>query len=68
MVIAVSIVTVGLIASLNNLDILTGTIWDHTWPVILIVLGLFWLLSGFFEHRHCRLRGWKVGAVLLFPL
>ncbi len=51
MVIGLIILAVGVIALLVKLDILSGSIWDYTWPSILIILGLAFILGRFRRRR-----------------
>jgi hypothetical protein len=49
------LVGVGTIALLIKLEVLSGSLWSYTWPAILIILGLSFLLG-----RFCRRgRGWR---------
>jgi membrane protein implicated in regulation of membrane protease activity len=50
MFIGLILVAVGTIALLVSLGVLTGSIWNYIWPVILIVLGLS-LMFGW-RRRH----------------
>ena len=49
------LVAVGILALLIKLDVLSGSLWSYTWPAILIILGLSFLLGRFFR----RGRGWR---------
>jgi membrane protease YdiL (CAAX protease family) len=51
MVIGLIILAVGVIALLVKLDILSGSVWDYTWPAILIILGLAFILGRFRRRR-----------------
>ena len=53
MVIGLILVAVGVIALLVQLDVLPGTVWSYTWPAILIILGL-WFILGRFRRRTWR--------------
>ncbi|MBI4287927.1 MAG: hypothetical protein HY671_05825 [Chloroflexi bacterium] len=46
------LIAIGAVWLLVKLGVLTGSIWGYTWPVLLIVLGLSWLLGSFRHHRH----------------
>lgn len=60
MIIGLILIAVGIIALLVKFDVLSGSIWSYTWPSILIILGLAFLLRrvwrrgghyhGFFHH------------------
>ena len=39
------LVAIGIIALLVKFGVLTGSIWGYTWPAILIILGLGFLLG-----------------------
>ncbi len=54
-VVGLILVGVGTIALLIKLDILSGSLWSYTWPTILIILGLSFLLGRLFR----RGRGWR---------
>ena len=58
MVIGLIIIAVGVIALLVKLDVLSGSVWDYTWPVILIILGLSFFLGRFWHRRHWFWGGW----------
>ena len=45
------IIAVGIIALLVKLDVLAGSVWDYTWPAILVIIGLSFML-GRFRRRH----------------
>lgn len=47
------LVAVGVLALLIKLDILSGSLLSYTWPAILIILGLSFILG-----RFCK-RGWR---------
>ena len=51
------LVAIGVIALLIKLDVLSGSLWDYTWPSILIILGLSFLW-GRFIRRGRVLRRW----------
>jgi hypothetical protein len=48
------LVAIGVIALLVKLDVLSGSIWSYTWPVILILLGLSFLFGRFRRRGHSR--------------
>lgn len=54
-VIGAILIAVGILALLIKLDILSGSLWSYTWPAILIILGLSFLLGRFFR----RGQGWR---------
>ena len=58
MVFGLIIIAVGVIALLIKLDVLSGSVWNYTWPVILIIIGL----SLFFGRVFCRRRWWWFGC------
>jgi hypothetical protein len=57
MVIGLIIIAVGVIALLVKLDVLNGSIWEYTWPTVLIIIGLSFIL-GRFRHRRWFWGGW----------
>jgi hypothetical protein len=46
-----AILAVGVIALLVKQGVLSGSIWDYTWPAILIIMGLS-LILGRFQRRR----------------
>ena len=58
MVIGLIIIAVGIIALLVKLDVLNGSIWDYTWPAILIIIGLSFIF-GRFRRRRWFWGGWS---------
>ena len=48
LLIGVILVAIGVVALLNKLGVISGSIWSYVWPVILIILGLSFL---FRRHR-----------------
>jgi len=58
MIIGVILVAVGIIALLVQLDVLSGSIWSYTWPAILIILGV-WFILGRFRRRTSRWWGMR---------
>ena len=57
MFIGLVLIAVGIIVLLVRLGVLTGSIWGYTWPIILIILGLFFLFGwrrrrAFWRHWH----------------
>jgi hypothetical protein len=60
------LLTVGILASLDTLDIWeAGRIWDY-WPVLLIILGISREIDGF--RRHTRESGYALIAVGVWML
>lgn len=51
MVFGAIIVAVGVIALLVKLDVLSGSVWEYTWPAILIIIGLSFILGRFRRRR-----------------
>lgn len=47
MVIGLIVIAVGVIALLVKLDVLSGSIWEYTWPTVLIIIGLSFVLGRF---------------------
>ena len=47
------LITVGILALLIKLGVISGSLWGYAWPIILILLGLSFLLG-----RH-RMRTWR---------
>lgn len=58
MVIGLIIIAVGVIALLVKLGVLSGSVWDYTWPVILIILGLSFIFGRLFRWRRWFWGGW----------
>ena len=44
------ILAIGVVALLVKLGIITGSIWGYTWPVVLIIIGLSFILGRFWKH------------------
>ena len=57
MLLGLVILAVGIIALLVKLDVLSGSIWDYTWPAILIIIGLSFVM-GRFRRRPWFWGGW----------
>jgi hypothetical protein len=51
MVFGLIIIAVGVIALLVKTGALDGSIWDYTWPAILIIAGLSFILGRFNRRR-----------------
>jgi hypothetical protein len=47
MVIGAIIIAVGVIALLVTTGTISGSIWQYTWPTVLIILGLSFILGRF---------------------
>jgi hypothetical protein len=62
MVFGLILIAVGIIAILVKAGVLSGSIWDYTWPTILVIIGLSFFLGrflgsrwwwfGWHHHRH----------------
>jgi apolipoprotein N-acyltransferase len=59
MVFGAIIVAVGVIALLVTTGTISGSIWDYTWPAILIIIGLSFILG---RLRRRRWQGWWWGG------
>ena len=44
MFVGLILIVIGVVALLVRLDVVTGSIWGLTWPILLIILGLSWFL------------------------
>jgi hypothetical protein len=51
MVIGLILIAVGIIAILVRADVVSGSIWDYTWPAVLVIVGLSFILGRFFGRR-----------------
>lgn len=51
---ALVLIAVGVIALLVKAGVLSGSVWNYTWPVILILLGLSFLFGRFRRRGHWR--------------
>jgi predicted lysophospholipase L1 biosynthesis ABC-type transport system permease subunit len=51
MVIGLILIAVGIIAILVKADVLSGSIWDYTWPTVLVIIGLSFLLGRLRRRR-----------------
>ena len=47
------ILAIGVLALLIKLDVLSGSLWSYSWPAILIIIGLAFILGRIFK------RGWR---------
>jgi hypothetical protein len=52
MIFGLIIIAVGVIALLIKLDVLSGSVWNYAWPVILIILGLSFIFGRMFRRRR----------------
>lgn len=50
------LVAVGVLALLIELDILSGSLWSYSWPAILIIIGLAFIVGRFVKRGW---RGWR---------
>jgi drug/metabolite transporter (DMT)-like permease len=53
MVFGLILVAVGIIALLEKLEVFNGSVWNYTWPVILVIIGLS-IVLGRFRRRPWR--------------
>ncbi len=58
MVIGLILIAVGIIAILVKAGVVTGSIWDYTWPTILVIIGLSFFLGRFLGPRWWWF-GWR---------
>ena len=58
MVFGLILVAIGVIAILVKTGVLTGSIWDYTWPTALVIIGLSFVL-GRFRRRRSWWFGWS---------
>lgn len=59
MVIGLIIIAVGVIALLVKTGVLSGSIWDYTWPTVLIIIGLSFIFGRLFRWRRWWWGGWN---------
>jgi hypothetical protein len=52
MVFGAIILAVGVIAILVQTGVVAGSIWDYTWPIILVIIGLSFIIGRFRRSRH----------------
>ncbi len=57
MVIGLILIAIGVIALLIKTGIIAGTIWGYSWPVILIIVGI-WFLTRRVGKRTWWYCGW----------
>jgi len=57
MFVGLILIVIGVVALLVKLDVVTGSIWGLTWPILLIILGLSWFLKWPLLFRRRR-SGW----------
>jgi len=60
MVIGLILIAVGVIALLSRLGILEQSVWSYTWPTILIILGLWFLVR--WRWKRSFWCGWDSGS------
>jgi hypothetical protein len=51
MVFGVILLAVGVIAILVQTGVVAGSIWDYTWPAVLIIIGLSWVMGRIWRFR-----------------
>lgn len=42
----VLLLLLGLLMLLQKMDIITGSVWDYFWPVVVVAIGLHLILKG----------------------
>jgi hypothetical protein len=52
MVFGAIILAVGVIALLVQTGVVAGSIWEYTWPTILVIIGLSFIVGRFRHHRR----------------
>ena len=57
MVFGLILIAVGVIALLEKLNVINGNVWNYTWPVILLIIGLS-MVFGRFRRRRWWWGGW----------
>ncbi|GEM_PF-498511 len=50
MIFGLILLAIGAIALLVKLGIIAGSIWGYTWPVVLIIIGLSFILGRFWRR------------------
>jgi hypothetical protein len=58
MVFGLILIAVGVIALLEKLNVINGNVWNYTWPVILLIIGLS-MVFGRFRRRRWMWWGWN---------
>jgi hypothetical protein len=58
MVFGLILIAVGVIAILVKTGAVSGSIWDYTWPTILVIIGLSFFLGRFLGPRWWWF-GWR---------
>jgi len=58
MVFGLILVDIGIIALLEKLNVINGNVWNYTWPVILVIIGLS-IVFGRFRRRRWMWWGWN---------
>jgi hypothetical protein len=48
------LLAIGIIALLVKLNVLSGSVWSYTWPTVLIIIGLYFVLGRRFWRNHPR--------------
>jgi uncharacterized membrane protein HdeD (DUF308 family) len=51
MVFGLILIAVGVIALLEKFNVITGDVWNYTWPVVLVIIGLSFILGRFRRRR-----------------
>jgi hypothetical protein len=52
MIFGLILLAVGVIAILEKAGVVTGSVWDYTWPAILVILGLSFILGRLQRRRR----------------
>ncbi len=58
MIIGLVLLVIGILALLQTLGVITGSVWGYAWPIILVVVGL-WIV---FARRRRRWGRWCCGG------
>ncbi len=48
------LVVVGVLWWLTNYDVLDATLWDWLLPLLVVLLGLWWMMPQTHEHECCK--------------
>ncbi len=55
----VLLITIGVLLWLSNTGVISGSIWDWLFPIVIILMGLKMLMVG---HRHGEMKNGGMGG------
>jgi len=58
MIFGLILLAIGIIAILEKANVITGSVWNYAWPVILIIVGISFIFGRMFRRRRWLWGGW----------